>query len=108
MRIRGRVDDNQEAIVKKFRGAGYSVAITSSLGNGFPDLVVGKHGVNILVEVKDGSKSPSKRKLTDDEYTFHQTWRGAACVIESEEDVEELDSWLRDTYPNLSRPTDLL
>lgn len=108
MRQRGRVDDNQPEIVKRFRDCGYSVAITSNIGGGFPDIVVGKYGVNILVEIKDGTKSPSKRKLTEDELAFHQSWRGAACVIESEEDVEELDQWLRDTYPNFGHSTDSL
>lgn len=108
MRTRGRVDENQSDIVEKFRGMGYSVAITSNLGNGFPDIVVGKYGVNVLVEIKDGAKSPSRRKLTEDEQRFHDTWRGAACVIESEYDCEELDQWLRDTYPNFVPPTDSL
>ena len=108
MRIRGRVDENQSDIVEKFRGMGYSVAITSSLGGGFPDIVVGKYGVTVLVEIKDGAKPPSKRKLTEDEQRFHDSWRGAACVVECEEDVEALDQWLKDTYPNFVLFTDSL
>lgn len=108
MRYRGRVDDNQTDIVQTFKGAGYSVAITSNLGNGFPDIVVGKYGINLLVEIKDGAKSPSKRKLTEDELRFHQNWRGLVFVVESPEDVEEIDQWLKDTFPNLTQHTDLL
>lgn len=84
------------------------MAITSNLGGGFPDIVVGKYGINVLVEIKDGSKPPSKRKLTEDEADFHSAWRGMACVIESEQQVEELDQWLRDTYQNFVPNTDLL
>ena len=108
MRTRGRVDENQGSIVSKFRGAGFSVAITSNLGGGFPDLAVGKYGVTVLVEIKDGDKPPSKRKLTEDEERFHSSWRGAACVVECEEDVEALDQWLKDTYPNFVLFTDSL
>ena len=108
MRTRGRVDENQGSIVSKFRGAGFSVAITSNLGGGFPDLAVGKYGVTVLVEIKDGDKPPSKRKLTEDEQRFHDSWRGAACVVECEEDCEALEQWLRDTYQNFVPPIDSL
>jgi len=108
MRQRGRVDANQTEIVKYFRGCGYSVAITSNVGGGFPDIVVGKYRHTILIEIKDGSKPPSKRKLTDDEADFHSSWRGAACVIETIQDIEKLDKWLRDTYQNFAHNIDSL
>jgi hypothetical protein len=61
-----RIDANQPEIVKAFRQLGCEVAITSNLGHGFPDLIVGKPKRQkvVLVEVKDGSKPPSARKLT--------------------------------------------
>jgi Holliday junction resolvase len=108
MRARGRTDANQSEVVEKFRGMGYSVAITSALGSGFPDIVVGKYGITVLVEIKDGAKPPSKRKLTEDEQRFHDTWRGSACVVECEEDCEALEQWLRDTYQNFVPPIDSL
>ena len=108
MRYKGRVDDNQTNIVQKFKGAGYSVAITSNLGNGFPDIVVGKCGINLLIEIKDGDKPPSRRKLTEDELRWHTAWRGTVLIVENEQDVEEIDQWLKDTFPNLNQFTDSL
>lgn len=86
MRAR-RVDANHAEIVAAFRQLGYSVADTSRLGNGFPDLVVAKAGRTVLVEVKDGAKPPSARKLTEDEQTFAGAWRGEYRVVESVDDV---------------------
>jgi hypothetical protein len=39
-----------------------------------------KRGRNYLIEIKDGSKPPSKRKLTSDEQEWHDTWRGTVYV----------------------------
>ena len=55
MRAR-RTDANHREIVKLYRQAGCSVADTSRLP-GFVDLVIGAHGRNHLVEVKDGKKA---------------------------------------------------
>ena len=68
------------------------MAITSDLGNGFPDLVVSKEGYTILIEIKDGTKPPSQRRLTDDEETFHAGWKGHIAIVKSEQDVIWLDS----------------
>jgi len=83
-----RVDENQNEIVKVLRELGASVLILSSVGKGCPDLLIGlsdhkglKH--NILIEIKDGKKSPSQRKLTTDEQKFFDTWKGKAVVISS-------------------------
>ena len=64
------------------RRAGCSVAITASLGHGFPDLVVGRHDKNYLLEIKHGSA-----RLTDDEREFHETWRGSVAVVRSVEEA---------------------
>lgn len=87
MRRAARVDANQERIVKLYRKAGFSVAITSALGQGFPDIVVGKHGHNVLIEIKDGKQPLSKQRLTEDEARFHSKWRGDIRIIKSEDDV---------------------
>lgn len=80
MRRRGRVDGTQTAIVAALRKLGATVQSLADVGGGCPDLVVGWRGVNHLVEVKDGSLAPSKRKLTPDEEKWHATWRGAPVV----------------------------
>lgn len=74
VRRKGRVDVNQAEVVAALRAIGAAVAITSSLGGGFPDLVVGYRGVNWLLEVKDGNKPPSGQRLTPDEIEFHGVW----------------------------------
>ena len=87
MRRNAKADDNQPQIVKAFRQLGYSVAHTHTIGKGFPDIVIGRDGVNTLVEIKDGSKVKSQRQLTSDEKTFHEVWLGTVIIIESVEDV---------------------
>ncbi len=82
-----RTDANQAKIVKAFRKLGCEVAITSSLGHGFPDLVVGKLSKVVLVEVKDGAKPPSARRLSKDEEKFRDAWRDSYAVVEGIPDV---------------------
>ncbi|NRB03665.1 MAG: hypothetical protein HRU30_10430 [Rhodobacteraceae bacterium] len=76
-----RVDDNQPEIVQALRKAGATVTPTHTAGAGFPDLTVGYRGINYLIEVKDGSKPPSARKLTKDQQEWHVTWNGHAAVV---------------------------
>lgn len=83
MRARGRRDSNHGEIVATLRKLGFSVADTGNIGNGFPDLVVGFAGLNALIEIKDGSKPPSDRRLTDDQRMFHADWKGLILVIET-------------------------
>ena len=83
-----RIDENQNEIVKVLRKLGASVLILSSVGKGCPDILVGVsdnkgHKHNILVEIKDGKKSPSQRKLTEDEQKFFDNWKGQVSVITS-------------------------
>lgn len=88
MRRAAKIDGNQNEIVSQLRGIpGCKVAITSQVGHGFPDLVVGWMGQNYLIELKDGSLPPSKRKLTPDEKRFHGQWSGQIATCESFEDV---------------------
>ena len=106
MRKRARTDSNQAAMATLLRRLGCSVVDTHTIGGGFPDLVVGIVGRTFLVEVKDGDKSPSRRRLTADEFDFHRDWRGHPPVIlESEEEairwVGTVRGWLRQTS-NLS------
>ena len=83
MRKRARKDMNQDEIVSTFRYLGFSVAITSALGGGFPDIVIGKNEKNWLVEIKNGDLSPSERELTDDEKDFHEKWKGKIFIVNS-------------------------
>ncbi len=87
MRRNGRIDANQPFITKALRDAGASVLVLSNMGHGCPDLLVGKDNRNWLMEIKDPSRKPSERRLTEDEQVFHVLWRGHVCVVETVEDA---------------------
>jgi Holliday junction resolvase len=75
-----RVDENQGDIVKALRACGATVRVITQ-GDGIPDLLVGYKGYTILMEVKDGNKPPSARKLTDAENEFFEKWTGGTLVV---------------------------
>lgn len=87
MRIAAKIDDNQREIVNACRQVGATVQSLASCGKGVPDLLIGWHGNNILLEVKDGSKPPSQRKLTDDQVRWHSKWSGKVYIVESVKDA---------------------
>lgn len=83
-----RIDANQNQIVKQLRQLpGVSVKITSMVGDGFVDAVIGYMGRNYLAEIKDPNQPPSKRKLTPDEQRFHKDWKGQVAIIQCFEDA---------------------
>lgn len=85
MRRAARVDDNHNDIKDALLSVpGVTVADTAGAGNGFPDMVVGFRGANYLIEVKDGSKIPSKQKLTPLQVGFHAIWQGQVAVVTNE------------------------
>jgi Holliday junction resolvase len=81
----GRTDSNQQRIVAALRKLGASVVSTSQVGQGLPDLLVGWMGVTVLIEIKDGDKPPSARKLTADEQYFLDHWKGGPAVVVQDE-----------------------
>ena len=76
-----KVDANQKIIVKALRDAGATVQHLHAVGAGCPDLLVGHRGLSHLVEVKDGKKPPSARKLTPDQVVWHRDWRGSPVHV---------------------------
>lgn len=90
MRTRAKVDDNQASIVADLRALGVSVLHLHAVGGGCPDLLCGYRRRNVLLEIKDGSKSPSRRKLTTDQVEFHAAWRGQVAIAESLEQALEI------------------
>lgn len=85
MRKFARLDANHKAVVAALRKIGCSVQSLASVGSGCPDLLVGYHGQNYLIEVKDSAKPPSARRLTEDELDWQERWKGNMVVIESPE-----------------------
>ena len=92
MRRAARVDNNQGEIVAMLRKLGAVVLITSQLKNAF-DLLVGYNGKLYIVEVKDGNKPPSARKLTSGELQCKERFESVGVtyhVINSVEEAIEL------------------
>jgi hypothetical protein len=86
-----RVDANQAAIVKALRGYGCSVLHMHQIGEGCPDLAIatppddrGRRRIG-FIEIKDGTKPPSARKLTDDQIKFWDEWKGAPMALVTDE-----------------------
>ncbi len=90
MRRAAKVDFNHSEIVATIRAAGISVYDTSAVGGGFSDLVCGFGKRSFNVEIKDGAKSPSRRKLTGPQEDFVANWKGHYVVIES---IEQARLW---------------
>ena len=63
------------------RSCGATVHSLATVGDGCPDLLVGWRGMTILFEVKDGSKPPSKRRLTQEQVDWHAAWRGGTLAV---------------------------
>jgi hypothetical protein len=69
---------------------GASVQSLADVGEGCPDLLVGFRGLNLVMEIKDGMKPPSKQKLTELEELWHKTWSGQVDVVTSIQDALRL------------------
>lgn len=84
-----RKDRNHNEVAGRFAAFGCKVADTSSLGDGFPDMVCCRRatGWTFLVEVKDGERKPSERRLNDAEQKFHAEWPGPCFVVEHVDQV---------------------
>ena len=91
MRRAARRDANEGDIIKAMRGEGAYVKVIND--EGLFDLLVSHRGQTLLVEVKDGAKPPSARRLTDAEQKFHDEWPGSDLYIVNS--VEEAIALLR-------------
>ncbi len=70
VRRAARTDANHSDVISALRRVGCFVVDTSRLGQGFPDAVAMRLGRVHFVEIKDGAKVPSARKLTPAEAEF--------------------------------------
>jgi len=85
-----KVDDNQKEIVALFRNLGWTVLIISQLKN-CCDIIVSKSGRTVAIEIKDGAKPPSARKLSDGEIKFRDAWQGEYSLVICDNDVIALN-----------------
>lgn len=80
MTNRAKVDTNHAAIVAALRRVGAQVQSLAAVGNGVPDLLVAFRGAWFVMEVKDGDKPPSRRRLTPAEAEWHMQFNQSAPV----------------------------
>ena len=99
MRRDRRTDGNHTSVAKAFEKLGCSVHRTNLAW----DLTVGYGGLTMLIEVKDGSKPPSRRRLTALEDKFHATWTGGIRIVENLDDVTECVKTLREWHAAIWR-----
>ena len=89
-----RIDANQPEIVQALRKAGVVVQIVSEPC----DLLCGHAGRFVTLEVKDGRKCPSKRRLTEAEQEYYDLCKSAGLphyVVESVEQAYEAMGLIR-------------
>lgn len=88
MRRAAKVDANQPRIVKGLRALGACVIITSQLKNAF-DILVIYQGRTFILEIKDGSRPKSARKLTEGENKCRQCVEKAGGIYHIANNLEE-------------------
>jgi Holliday junction resolvase len=76
-----KIDANHNEVVSALRKAGATVQSLAGVGAGVPDLLVGFRNKTSLIEVKDGAKPPSARKLTPDQLKWHREWNGGTLAV---------------------------
>tara|TARA_R110000851_G_scaffold160243_1_gene303469 strand:+ start:8369 stop:8668 length:300 start_codon:yes stop_codon:yes gene_type:complete len=89
-----RVDDNQKDVVALFRKLGWYVLIISQLKN-CCDIIVSKDNITIAIEIKDGEKPESQRKLSAGEVKFKVEWKGRYELVICDEDVININNNLK-------------
>jgi Holliday junction resolvase len=81
-----RKDNSHKLIAQGLLAAGFSVADTSRLGDDFPDMVIGKHGVDAKVECKSENRRKNGVKtaaelLSEGQKGFKNEWRGSPVIV---------------------------
>ena len=109
MSFGNRTDANHAAIRARFRELCPVVIDCSQIGMGFADLlVVTQDNELILVEVKDGSKPPSARRLTEMQKKVAARLCGHFAVVKSKHDAQAVSmgfkmnsgvDYMRETEP---------
>ena len=74
--MRHRADNNQDEIIDAIRAIGATVQILSQVGSGCPDILIGYHGINILIEIKQLGES-----LRPNQQIWHNAWAGQSATV---------------------------
>jgi hypothetical protein len=83
MRYARRKDTTHTPIARALIAHGFSVADTSALGGNFPDLVIGKFGVDAKIECKSPKKIHKQKGdgLSEGQKDFKDLWKGAPVIV---------------------------
>lgn len=81
-----RKDISHRDIAKGLLKAGFSVFDTSKIGGDFPDMVIGKYGLDAKVECKTEDRRKNGRKtaaelLSEGQSTFRTEWKGSPVIV---------------------------
>ena len=73
-----RTDTYSSNIIDIFKSIGFSVFSTSDTGRGFPDYVIARNGLNLLVEIK--TTNNNKPSFTNEQKVFYDYWTGCYLI----------------------------
>lgn len=76
-----RVDANHAEISRALKDAGASVLDCSKVGQGCPDLIVGKNGKTALMEIKNPKTQYGRAGLSKLQAEWHAEWRGGTLAV---------------------------
>ena len=93
MRWAAKTDANQAEIVQALRDVYCSVLPMHRLGQGAPDIAVGRAGKVYFLEIKT-----EKGKLTSAEREFQLRWRGHYAIVRTPEEALKAIGLLEDDY----------
>ncbi len=77
------LDANHKEIVEVLEKAGCSVLSLADQGGGCPDIVVGHHGRNFLLEIKNPKTAYGRKGLNPNQKKWAGTWNGVVVVVRS-------------------------
>ncbi len=100
LRYKLRKDELHTQITAELQSAGFSVADTSHVGNGFPDLAIARNNVSAHVEIKTrmGLKTALERRRPS-QIEFARVWKGPIIVaFTASEIVHDFNLLLKRRY----------
>lgn len=80
-------DGNHHEMVAALQKAGIAVLDVSNMGYGFPDLIVARRGLNLLVEIKNPENRYGRRGLNKLQRSWANAWPASVYVLKTIDDV---------------------
>ena len=75
-----RVDREQPVIVKELRALGFSVIHVHQVGRDAPDIIVGKLGITVLVEIKTPGREKREKERLANQAAARAAWTGDSYI----------------------------